>query len=64
MIEYKNMNGASPDMRLAKRPYTAPKLLVFGQVAALTCGASTCGDNDSASCTPGATNMGEKAAKL
>ena len=60
MIEYKNMNGASPDMRVAKRPYTTPELLLFGKVAALTCGASTCGDNDSAGCTPGATNMGKK----
>ena len=62
MIEHKNMNGASADMRLAKRPYSAPALLVFGQVTALTRSASGCSMSDSAGCTIAiGSNMGVKA---
>ena len=62
MIVLKNMNEPSSDLRLAKRPYRTPALLVFGQVAALTRSASGCGNSDSASCAlQTAGNMGTKA---
>ena len=59
MTEYKNMNGASPDMRLAKRPYTTPSLLVFGQVASLTRSATGCNQSDNAVCSVPPANMGQ-----
>ena len=52
MIERKNVDLGLANMRYARRPYSAPTLVVFGQVAALTrantgnCmsdGSSTCG---------------------
>ena len=59
MTERKNMNGASSDRVLVKLPYSAPALLVFGQVAALTCSGSGCNQSDSAGCTVGTgSNMG------
>ena len=63
MTKSVNINGASADLRTAKLPYTTPELMLHGQVSALTGGASTCGDNDSAACTVGAGNMGEKPPK-
>jgi len=41
-----------------KKPYESPTLVLFGQVGQLTQGASTCGDNDSSTCTTGAITMG------
>lgn len=43
--------------RGARRPYVAPTLTLFGQVAALTQSASLCTD-DNSTCQPPATNMG------
>lgn len=59
MIKYEKNHGRSSDIEHSKRPYNAPILVVFGQVTALTLGQSTCGANDSASCTLGS-NMGPK----
>ena len=62
MIEHENINAALADMKLAKRPYSAPALLVFGQVTALTRSASGCNMSDSAGCTSViGSNMGVKA---
>ena len=61
MSKSANTNGSSFIMKFAKRPYNTPALLVHGQVAELTRGQSTCGDNDSTNCTVGALNMGPKA---
>lgn len=41
-----------------KKAYMPPTLTLFGQVATLTQSGSACGDNDSASCTTPAGNMG------
>ena len=49
--ELKNMDGISSDARPGTRIYTAPKLTVFGRVAALTRSATGCTDNDSVNCT-------------
>ena len=50
MIEHQSINVVSFDRTLGKQPYSAPALLVFGQVAALTRSASGCFQSDSASC--------------
>ena len=49
--------GAQPDASPAqpKLSYTPPALILYGQVAALTQGSTTCGSNDSSSCSPGTT---------
>jgi hypothetical protein len=49
--------GTQPDAAapLPKLPYSPPALVLYGQVAALTQGSTTCGANDSSSCTPGST---------
>ena len=61
MIVLKNMNEPSSDLRLAKRPYRTPALLVFGQVAALTRSSSGCVKSDSMTCTAIVGGMGIKA---
>ena len=59
--ELKNMDSISSDARLGTRIYTAPKLIVYGRVAALTRSATGCTDGDNLGCTAGiATNMGYK----
>lgn len=61
-IQHKTMNDAASDLRLVKRPYSAPALLVFGQVATLTRSQSGCFQSDSASCAVNtAGGMGVKA---
>lgn len=48
--KYKILNGASLDRRVAKRPYSTPTLLLFGQVAALTQSASGICSADNTTC--------------
>lgn len=51
MIERQNVNFGLADIRYAKRPYSAPTLLVFGQVAALTrSGSGNCMSDGSSIC--------------
>lgn len=53
---------AAPEAAVAaKKPYAAPVLAVFGDVAALTQSQSGCNKSDSAGCTVDAgSNMGPK----
>ena len=51
MTKYENINGALSDVKLAKRPYRSPTLLVFGQVASLTRSQSGCDTGDNTACT-------------
>ena len=62
MIEQENMKIATCiTTRPAKRSYSTPALLVFGQVAALTQSASACTNSDSVACTASSSgNMGAK----
>ena len=53
MMEQKNMNSASLNTKFVKRPYNAPALLVFGQVAALTRANSGTCKSDNPTCESG-----------
>ena len=59
MTNLKDVNSPSPVRKLAKRPYTTPSLLVFGQVASLTRSATGCNQSDNAGCSAPPSNMGQ-----
>ena len=62
MIKHGDMNGVLPDMGHIKRSYSTPALMVFGQVAALTCSASAPCQGDNVACTTtGGTSMSMQA---
>ena len=62
MTDHEDMNGVFPDIGHTKRPYSTPALLVFGQVAALTCSATAPCQGDNVACpTTGGTSMSMQA---
>jgi len=54
-----NLEIARP-AAVPKRTYSAPTLVLFGQVAALTQSGSGCNSGDNPGCSPGTANMGVK----